>query len=94
VTTQPTLTQQFAAEHARNVVPAMLKTIRGARIASKIIIAGALGCSYIHQAVYLDQLGAGPFGYVLPLIFDTALVAMLQIVKTAGMAADAKKGVS
>ena len=90
-TAAPTLAQQFAAEHARNVVPGMLRTIRNARWASNAILLGALGCSYAHQAVFLDRLGAGPFGYVLPLIFDTAMVAMLQVFKTVGMAADAKR---
>jgi hypothetical protein len=91
VTNTQTLTQQFAEQHAKDVVPAMLKTIRRAQLASKVILVGALGCSYVHQAHFLDHLGAGAFGWVLPLIFDLAMVAMLSVVKTVGMARDAKK---
>ncbi|XVU24879.1 DUF2637 domain-containing protein [Actinoplanes sp. CA-054009] len=49
-----------------------------------MVLVGALGCSYVHQAHFLDHLGAGAFGWVLPLIFDLAMVAMLSVVKTAG----------
>jgi hypothetical protein len=90
VTTQ-SLTQQFAAEHAKNVVPTNGRDHQGRPGRQEGHPAGALGCSYVHQAMFLDHLGAGPFGWVLPLIFDTAMVTMLQVTKTVGMARDAEK---
>lgn len=90
-TTPQTLTQQFAAEYAAGAVPGMLKTIRNASKYNKVILAGAMVTSYAHQATYLAHAGAGPFGYVLPLLFDVTMVFMLSIIKTVGMARDAKR---
>ena len=90
-TTPQTLTQQFAAEYAAGAVPAMLKTIRNATKYNKVILGGAMATSYAHQATFLAAAGAGPFGFVLPLLFDVTMVFMLSIIKTVGMARDAKR---
>jgi hypothetical protein len=90
-TTPQTLTQQFATEYAAGAVPGMLKTIRTASTFNKVILAGAMIVSYAHQATFLAAAGAGPFGWVLPLLFDVTMVFMLMVIKTVGMARDAKQ---
>jgi hypothetical protein len=91
MTVQPTAAQQFADEYARDLVPGMLRTIRNARRYSRVILVGAMATSYTHQALFLAHTGAGIFGWVLPLLFDTAMVYMLSIVKAPGMVRDAKR---
>ncbi|KUL42346.1 hypothetical protein ADL15_00180 [Actinoplanes awajinensis subsp. mycoplanecinus] len=86
-----TLTQQFAAEYAKGAVPGMLKAIRTIKRANNGILAGALAASYLHQGHYLVSLGAGLFAWIVPAVFDLAMLSMLTISQTAGMAADAKR---
>lgn len=86
-----TLAQQFAAEYAADAVPAMLRTIRNATRYNKAILMAAMATSYTHQALFLAHAGAGVFGWVLPLLFDTAMVYMLSIIKTHGMVREAKR---
>ncbi|MFC7532310.1 DUF2637 domain-containing protein [Actinoplanes sp. GCM10030250] len=86
-----TLTQQFAAEYAQRAVPGMLKAIRIIRLANKGIVIGAVTASYLHQAHFLETLGAGIFSWIVPAVFDLAIVSMLTITQTVGMATDAKR---
>ncbi|MEV0810415.1 DUF2637 domain-containing protein [Micromonospora sp. NPDC050200] len=92
-TTDPaTVTEQFAAEYARNAVPAMLKAINSIKRYNRFVLLGALLTSYLHQAHYLWTQNAGYFAYLVPLIFDAAMVSMLTVVRTSGIAKDAKRG--
>ncbi len=92
-TTEPgTVTEQFAAEYARNAVPAMLKAIASIKRYNRFVLLGALATSYLHQAHYLWTQNAGYFAYLVPLIFDAAMVSMLTVVRTSGIARDAKRG--
>jgi hypothetical protein len=86
-----TLTQQFATEYAKKAVPGMLRAIRVNKLANKGILIGAVTASYLHQAHFLDSLGAGVFAWILPGVFDLGIVSMLTITQTTGMAADAKR---
>ena len=86
-----TLTQQFATEYAKKAVPGMLRAIRVNKLANKGILLGAVAASYLHQAHFLVQLGAGVFSWILPGVFDLGIVSMLTITQTVGMAPDAKK---
>ncbi|MEV0396921.1 DUF2637 domain-containing protein [Polymorphospora rubra] len=91
--TEPgTFTEQFAAEYARNAVPTMLKAIASIKRYNRFVLLGALLTSYLHQAHYLWTQGASYFAYLVPLIFDAAMVSMLTIVRTPGIAKDAKRG--
>jgi hypothetical protein len=85
------LTQQFATEYAKKAVPGMLRAIRVNKLANKGILVGAVAASYLHQAHFLDSLGAGVFSWILPGVFDLGIVSMLTITQTTGMAADAKR---
>ncbi|MGC4777141.1 DUF2637 domain-containing protein [Micromonospora chalcea] len=87
-----TFTHQFAAEYARNAVPAMLKAIGSIKRYNRFVLLGALLTSYLHQAHYLWTEEAGYFAYLVPLIFDAAMVSMLTVVRTSGIAKDAKRG--
>ncbi|WBC13784.1 DUF2637 domain-containing protein [Micromonospora sp. WMMA1998] len=87
-----TFTHQFAAEYARNAVPAMLKAIGSIKRYNRFVLLGALLTSYLHQAHYLWTEEAGYFAYLVPLIFDAAMVSMLTVVRTSGIARDAKRG--
>jgi hypothetical protein len=89
--TTTSLTQQFATEYAKKAVPGMLKAIRLIRLANKGIVVGAVAASYLHQAHFLQTLGAGIFSWIVPAVFDLAIVSMLTITQTVGMAADAKR---
>jgi hypothetical protein len=91
VSSQPTLTQQFATEYAKGAVPGMLRAIRTIKRANALILVGALAASYLHQAHYLASLGAGMFAWIVPGVFDMAMLSMLTITQTTGMAADAKR---
>ncbi|PZF90067.1 DUF2637 domain-containing protein [Micromonospora deserti] len=92
-TTDPAaVTEQFAAEYARNAVPAMLKAISSIKRYNRFVLLGALLTSYLHQAHYLWTQDAGYFAYLVPLIFDAAMVSMLTVVRTSGIAKDAKRG--
>ncbi|MGC5318537.1 DUF2637 domain-containing protein [Micromonospora arida] len=86
------VTEQFAAEYARNAVPAMLKAIASIKRYNRFVLLGALLTSYLHQAHYLWTQNAGYFAYLVPLIFDAAMVSMLTVVRTSGIAKDAKRG--
>ncbi|RKF25915.1 DUF2637 domain-containing protein [Micromonospora globbae] len=85
-------TQEFATEYARNAVPNMLKAIASIKRYNRFVLLGALATSYLHQAHYLWTQKAGYFAYLVPLIFDAAMVSMLTVVRTAGIARDAKRG--
>lgn len=92
-TTDPAaVTEQFATEYARNAVPAMLKAIASIKRYNRFVLLGALLTSYLHQAHYLWTQNAGYFAYLVPLIFDAAMVSMLTVVRTSGIAKDAKRG--
>jgi hypothetical protein len=84
------LTQQFADEYAKKAVPGMLRTIRINKLANKGILLGAVAASYLHQAHFLIELGAGVFSWILPGVFDLGIVSMLTITQATGMAAEAK----
>ncbi|SDT65583.1 hypothetical protein [Actinoplanes derwentensis] len=86
-----TLTQQFATEYAKGAVPGMIRAIRTIKRANNLILIGALAASYLHQAHYLASLGAGMFAWIVPGVFDLAMLSMLTITQTAGMAVDAKR---
>ncbi|MDI6098105.1 hypothetical protein QLQ12_05750 [Actinoplanes sp. NEAU-A12] len=86
-----TLTQQFATEYAKGAVPGMLRAIRMIKRANSLILIGALAASYLHQAHYLATLGAGMFAWIVPAVFDLAMLSMLTITQTPGMAADARR---
>jgi hypothetical protein len=85
------LTEQFATEYAKSAVPNMLKAIDSVKRYNRATLIGALVTSYLHQAHYLATKGAGLFAYLPPAIFDTAMVSMLIIVRTHGIARDAKR---
>jgi hypothetical protein len=87
-----TVTEQFATEYARNAVPTMLKAIGSIKRYNRFVLLGALLTSYLHQAHYLWTQDAGYFAYLVPLIFDAAMVSMLTVVRTSGIAKDAKRG--
>ncbi|WP_233562899.1 DUF2637 domain-containing protein [Micromonospora musae] len=87
-----TFTQEFAAEYARNAVPTMLKAIGSIKKYNRFVLLAALATSYLHQAHYLWTQNAGYFAYLVPLIFDAAMVSMLTVVRTSGIARDAKRG--
>ncbi|MET7749326.1 DUF2637 domain-containing protein [Micromonospora sp. NPDC005367] len=87
-----TFTQEFAAEYARNAVPTMLKAIGSIKKYNRFVLLAALATSYLHQGHYLWTQNAGYFAYLVPLIFDAAMVSMLTIVRTSGIAKDAKRG--
>ncbi|WP_067504088.1 DUF2637 domain-containing protein [Actinoplanes sp. TFC3] len=86
------LTEQFATEYAKSAVPNMLKAIEAIKRYNRFALLGALATSYLHQAHYLWQQGADYFAYIVPLIFDANMVSMLIVVRTAGIAKDAKRG--
>jgi hypothetical protein len=86
-----TLTQQFATEYAKGAVPGMLKAIRTIKRANNLILVGALAASYLHQAHFLVSLGAGMFAWIVPAVFDLAMLSMLTVSQTPGMALDAKR---
>jgi Protein of unknown function (DUF2637) len=86
-----TLTQQFATEYTKKAVPGMLRAIRVIKWANKGILVGAVAASYLHQAHFLLTLGAGFFAWIVPGVFDLAIVSMLTITQTVGMAGDAKR---
>jgi len=85
------LTEQFATEYAKSAVPNMLKAIDSVKRYNRATLIGALVTSYLHQAHYLASKGAGLFAYLPPAIFDTAMVSMLIVVRTHGIARDAKR---
>jgi hypothetical protein len=95
MTTTPTaassLTQQFATEYTKKAVPGMLRAIRTIKWANKGILVGAVTASYLHQAHFLLDLGAGVFAWIVPAVFDLGIVSMLTITQTVGMAEDAKR---
>ncbi|MGK5681346.1 DUF2637 domain-containing protein [Actinoplanes sp. URMC 104] len=85
------LTEEFATEYAKSAVPNMLKAIDSVKRYNRATLIGALVTSYLHQAHYLATKGAGLFAYLPPAIFDTAMVSMLIVVRTHGIAKDAKR---
>ena len=89
--TPSSLTEEFATEYAKSAVPNMLKAIESVKRYNRLTLIGALVTSYLHQAHYLATKGAGLFAYLPPAIFDTAMVSMLIVVRTHGIAKDAKR---
>ncbi|WP_437436762.1 DUF2637 domain-containing protein [Salinispora arenicola] len=87
-----TFTEQFATEYARNAVPNMLKAINSIKRYNRFVLLGAAADQLRHQAHYLWTQNAGYFAYLVPLIFDAAMVSMLTVVRTSGIARDAKRG--
>lgn len=87
-----TLTQQFAEQYAKGVVPAMLKTIKAAKRDTRLILAGVLAITYPHQAMFLSTVhGIGVLGWIIPAVVDLAMLRMLGIVQTTGMRTPAKR---
>jgi hypothetical protein len=86
------VTEHFATEYARSAVPNMLKAIDTVKRYNRFVLLAALATSYLHQAHYLWTQGASYFAYLVPLIFDAAMVSMLVVVRTHGIARDAKRG--
>ncbi len=84
-------TERFALTYAEKAVPDMLKAIDSIKRYNRFALLGALATSYLHQAHYLWTQNAGYFAYLVPLIFDAAMVSMLIVVRTAGIAKDAKR---
>lgn len=88
-----TLTQQYAAELAKGVVPGILKAIKAAKRDTRLIVAAVLAITYYHQAHWLSTIdGIGHLGYAIPLVVDLAMLRMLGIVQTVGMRQPAKTG--
>lgn len=86
-----TLTQQFAAEYAKGVVPAMLKAVTAAKRDTRLIVAGVLAITYPHQALWVTTIhGVGWLGWIIPAVVDLAMLRMLGIVQTTGMRRQAK----
>lgn len=92
VNTTQSLAQQFAAEYAKGVVPAMLKAIGAAKRDTRLIVAAVLAITYPHQALWLTTIyGIGILGWAIPAVVDLAMLRMLGIVQTVGMNRGAKK---
>lgn len=89
-TATQTLTEQFAAAQRENLVPAILKTIRTVRRVNTAIVFLAMAVSYLHQATYLADIGAGSLGYLVPLVFDLMIVACVKVTQTPGLVAKAR----
>lgn len=91
--TTASLTQQFRAEYAQGVVPAMLKAIKAAQRDTRLIVLAVLAITYHHQAHWLTTIeGIGILGWVIPAVVDISMLRMLGIVQTAGMKRPAKTG--
>jgi len=87
------LSQQFADEYAKGVVPALLKAIKNSKWKTRLIMTGVFAVTYKHQADFLvadESIGA--LGWVIPGINDLAMLTMVEILQTPGMSRDAKKG--
>ena len=80
---------EFASKYAENAVPDMLKAIHSIKRYNRFVLLAALATSYLHQAHYLWAQDAGYFAYLVPLIFDAAMVSMLIVVRTPGISRDA-----
>lgn len=88
-----TLTQQFADEYARGVVPAMMKAIGNSKWKTRLIMIGVFAVTYTHQAHFLAaDPSIGLLGWVIPGINDLAMLTMVEILQTPGMSRDAKRG--
>lgn len=87
-----TLAQQFAAESAKNAVPAMLRSIRTSKKAGLGILAGAMLISYPHQAMFLsDNPEIGGFGWAIPGLIDITMIVNVNTLQTVGMDRKAKR---
>jgi hypothetical protein len=93
--TTSTLSQQFAAEYAKGVVPAILTAIKTVKRNAKWVAAGALLVSTPHQALYLASLShdwtAWIFAVLIPAVMDLGMLTMLTITQTAGMNRTARR---
>lgn len=88
-----TLAQQFAAEYARNAVPAMLKTIKTSKWKTRLIMTGVFATTYKHQADFLSaDESIGVLGWAIPGINDLAMLTMVEILQTPAMDKRAKRG--
>lgn len=88
-----TLTQQFADEYARGIVPAMMKAIGNSKWKTRLIMIGVFAVTYTHQAKFLAaDPSIGWLGWVIPGINDLAMLTMVEILQTPGMSRDAKRG--
>jgi hypothetical protein len=93
MTTQPTtLAQQFAAEYAKGVVPAMMKTLDSGKKRSKALLVLVMAVTYWHVASFLVWHTAfGWFGLAVPLIVDLSMLQMLDVLQTRGMRKPARQ---
>lgn len=91
--TQPTtLAQQFAAEYAKGVVPAMIKALKNGKTRTMLLLVAVMLVTYWHVASFLAADPAfGLFGYAIPVIIDGAMIQMLDILQTRGMRKPAKR---
>lgn len=89
--TAQSLTEQFNAEYRANLVPTILKTIKRVKQANQAIVLLAMAISYTHQAHFLHALGAGPFGYAVPIAFDLLIYVTIKVTQTPGLIAAAKR---
>lgn len=95
-----TLAQQYAAEHAKTVVPSMLDAIAKVRRNSAWIARGALAVTTPHQVLYIGSLGHGSivevisawaFAVLIPAVTDLGMLTMLRITQTPGMHRQARR---
>jgi len=92
MTTQ-SLTQQFAAEYAKNVVPAVLKTIKNSKWKTRAIMTGVFAVTYQHQATFLTaDPSIGVLGWAIPGINDLAMLTMVELLQTPALSRSAKRG--
>jgi signal transduction histidine kinase len=89
--TPATLTEQFNAQYAANLVPQILKTIKRVKQANTAIVLLAMGISYTHQVHFLTSLGAGLFAYAVPVAFDLLIYVSIKVTQTPGLVAAAKR---
>lgn len=91
MTTTQSLTAQFNAQYAANLVPQILRTIKRVKQANTAIVLLAMGISYTHQVHFLTSLGAGPFAYAVPVAFDLLIYVSIKVTQTPGLVAAAKR---
>lgn len=96
-----TLTEQFAAEYAKGVVPAALEALKLVKRNTKRIAMLALAVSTPHQALFLfglghphgvlDLIAAGFFALLIPLTIDLGIITSLAVTQTVGIVKKAKQ---
>lgn len=85
-----TLTQQYAAKIAKDIVPATIKAIDHAKHGSRLVLLIAIVATYGHQATYLLTQGFGWLAWVVPGAFDVGIIVMVIVTQTPAMDPEAK----